>query len=189
MKRTTLLFAALLAVLAPSLSAQIAHKAQRSFVGGFDLIAYKTEVKDVVTFRGSIPAGDVFAPENNIAIPTLAGEMLDQGTEKQDKFAITQKLDDIGASINFSVGGVMVEFYGKCLRKDLPTVIDASRGGDPHARLCAGGIREVKETTGGRSAAGHGKHELPCEPGAGGEALPKRSPELRAANEGADGGD
>jgi zinc protease len=36
---------------------------------------------------------------------------------------IAQKLDEIGAKIDFSVDGVMAEFSGKCLRKDLPVVI------------------------------------------------------------------
>ena len=74
-------------------------------------------------FAAHCRPGDSFAPKDNLAVPTLTGEMLDQGTTKQDKFAIAQKLDDIGATINFSVDGVMVEFHGKCLRKDLPTVI------------------------------------------------------------------
>ncbi len=116
-------FALLFLATAASVSAQIAAKVDRSQIAGFDLIACKTDVQDVVTFRGSLPAGDSFAPSNNIAIPTLVGEMLDKGTTKQDKFAIAQKLDDIGARIAFSVDGVMVEFRGKCLRKDLPTVI------------------------------------------------------------------
>ncbi len=49
--------------------------------------------------------------------------MLDQGTTAHDKYAIAQKLDEIGARIDFSVGGVMLEFRGKCLRKDLPVVM------------------------------------------------------------------
>lgn len=124
MKRLTL-FVLLLAFTVPSASAaaKMADKAVRAKVAGIDLIAYPTEVEDVVTFRGSLPAGDSFAPPSNFAIPTLVGEMLDKGTEKQDKYAIAQKLDEIGAVIDFSVGGVMVEFHGKCLRKDLPTVI------------------------------------------------------------------
>lgn len=121
MKRISL--ALLFAALSHPAFAQIADKVVRTKIAGIDLIAYKTDVQDVVTFRGSLPAGDSFAPKSNVAIPTLTGEMLDQGTTKQDKFAITQKLDDIGASISFSVGGVMVEFRGKCLRKDLPVVI------------------------------------------------------------------
>ncbi|MEP6820906.1 MAG: pitrilysin family protein [Chthoniobacterales bacterium] len=115
--------ALVLAALVSSASAQIAEKVNRSQTGGFDLVACKTDVQDVVTFHGSLPAGDSFAPANNRAIPTLAGEMLDKGTTKQDKFAIAQKLDQIGAHIDFSVSGVMVEFRGKCLRKDLSTVI------------------------------------------------------------------
>lgn len=123
MKRISLLFALLYGTVAGSLQAQIAEKVVREKVAGIDLIAYPTGVKDVVTFRGSLPAGDSFAPENNVAIPTLTGEMLDKGTTKQDKFAISQKLDNIGANIDFGVDGVMVEFNGKCLRKDLPIVI------------------------------------------------------------------
>lgn len=108
---------------AASLQAQIAQKVIREKVAGIDLIAYPTGVQDVVTFRGSLPAGDSFAPETNVAIATLTGEMLDKGTTKHDKFAIAQALDNIGANIEFAVDGVMVEFRGKCLRKDLPLVM------------------------------------------------------------------
>ena len=109
--------------LAAVLPAQIAEKVVREKVAGIDLIACKTDVQDVVTFRGSLPAGDSFAPKENLAIPTLVGGMLDKGTTKQDKFAIAQKLDNIGAKIGFSVHGVMLEFSGKCLSKDLPLVL------------------------------------------------------------------
>ncbi len=104
-------------------AANIADKVVRANVAGIDLLAYPTGVDQVVTFRGSLPAGDSFAGSGNVAIPTLVGEMLDEGTAKQDKFAIAQKLDNLGARIRFSVGGVMLEFGGKCLRKDLPEVI------------------------------------------------------------------
>ena len=124
MKRISflLLSAACVAFSIPAFG-QIADKVVRTKIAGIDLIAYETGVENVVTFRGSLPAGDSFAPEHNAAIPTLAGEMLDQGTTKQDKFAIAQQLENIGATIHFSVGGVMTEFSGKCLRKDLPLVV------------------------------------------------------------------
>src|SRR4029078_8218954 len=105
MTRKSISLAALLAVsIAIQAPAQIADKVVRTKVAGIDLIACKTDVKNVVTFRGSLPAGDVFAPPQNLAIPTLAGEMLDKGTTQHDKFAIQQKLDEIGAKIDFSVG-------------------------------------------------------------------------------------
>ncbi|MDQ6859720.1 MAG: insulinase family protein [Verrucomicrobiota bacterium] len=112
-----------LALLASDASGGIADKIVREKIAGIDVLAYKTGVEDVVTFRGSFPAGDSFAGKGNIAVPTLVGDMLDKGTTKQDKFAIAQKLDNIGAKIGFDVTGVMLDFSGKCLRKDLPVVI------------------------------------------------------------------
>ncbi len=106
-----------------SLGANIAAKVVREKVAGIDLIAYKTGVENVITFRGSFPAGDSFAGSGNVAVPTLVGSMLDKGTTAHDKFAIAQKLDEIGAKIGFGVDGVMLEFHGKCLSKDLPVVI------------------------------------------------------------------
>ncbi len=109
--------------LAAALHAGIADNAVRTRIAGIDLIACKTGVKDVVTFCGSLPAGDSFAGSGNLAVPTLVGAMLDQGTTTEDKFAIAQKLDSVGAELEFAVGGTLVEFSGKCLRKDLPMVI------------------------------------------------------------------
>ncbi len=103
--------------------AQIAANAVRTKIAGIDVIAYPTGVKDVVTIRGSLPAGDVFAGDGNAAIPTLTGMLLDQGTTKQDKFAIAQKLESVGATISFSVDSEMVEVSAKCLKQDAPLVI------------------------------------------------------------------
>ena len=110
-------------LLAAPLHAQIAQNAVRARIAGIDVIAYPTGVKDVVTFCGALPAGDSFAPPGNLAVPTLVGAMLDKGTATEDKFAIAQKLDSVGAELDFEVGGTLMEFSGKCLRKDLPLVI------------------------------------------------------------------
>lgn len=118
-----LLYVLLSPFLAATLAAQIADKVVREEISGIDVIAYKTGVEDVVTFHGSLPAGDSFAPTENVAIPTLVGGMLDKGTKAHDKFAIAQKLDNIGAKIGFNVQGVMLDFSGKCLSKDLPLVL------------------------------------------------------------------
>lgn len=103
--------------------AAIADKITRATVAGIDVIAYPTSIKDVVTFTGSLPAGDSFAPDTNLAIASLTGGMLDKGTTTQDKFAIAQKLDAVGATLSFSTDDTMVTFSGKCLRKDVPLVI------------------------------------------------------------------
>jgi zinc protease len=119
------LIPSILFILSLSVTAQaaISDGVTRATVAGIDVIAYPTAIKDVVTFAGSLPAGDSFAPDTNLAIATLTGGMLDKGTTTQDKFAIAQKLDAVGATVSFSTGDTMVTFSGKCLRKDLPLVI------------------------------------------------------------------
>jgi zinc protease len=103
--------------------ANAVEKSHREQVAGIDLITYRTDVKDVVVVLGSLPAGDAMAESGNIAIPTLAGMMLDRGTKSLDKFAIAEQLDNVGAEISFSVGTQTVEIRAKCLKKDLPLVI------------------------------------------------------------------
>jgi zinc protease len=104
-------------------AANVADQSHRSQVGGVDLVTYHTDVKDVVVILGSMPAGDAMAEPGNIAIPTLAGMMLDRGTKSLDKFAIAEQLDNVGAEISFSVGTQSLEIRAKCLKKDLPLVI------------------------------------------------------------------
>lgn len=110
-------------LLAPRLHAAIADGVVRTTVSGVDVIAFRTGVRDVVTFTGSLPAGDSFSPDSNLAIASLVGGMLDKGTTAQDKFSISQKLDAVGAELAFSVNDTMVVFSGKCLRKDVPLVV------------------------------------------------------------------
>jgi zinc protease len=122
MKSTLRFFALGLALLATA-SAQIAPRVVRSKIAGLDVLIYKTGVNDVVTIKGSLPAGDALSGEGNLAIPTLTGMLLDQGTTKQDKFAIAEKLEGVGASIDFSVGQQLAEISAKCLKKDVPLVL------------------------------------------------------------------
>jgi zinc protease len=103
--------------------AQVAKNAVRQNVHGIDLVVLKTGVQEVVTIRGTLPAGDSRSPDTNPAIATLAGGMLDKGTTQHDKFAIAQMLGDVGATINFGVGPSALNINAKCLRKDLPLVI------------------------------------------------------------------
>jgi zinc protease len=104
-------------------SANVADQSHRSQVAGIDLITYHTDVKEVVVILGALPAGDAMAESGNIAVPTLAGMMLDRGTKSLDKFAIAEQLDNVGAEITFGVGTQSLEIRAKCLKKDLPMVI------------------------------------------------------------------
>ena len=54
-----------------ALLAQIAPKVVRTRVAGIDVIAYRTAVEQIVTLRGSLPAGDAFCPPENPAIAKI----------------------------------------------------------------------------------------------------------------------
>lgn len=102
---------------------KIAPNAKRSTVAGIDVIAYPMGVKDVVTVRANLPAGRALGVGGNPAIPTLTGMLLDQGSQKQDKFAIAEKLEAVGASINFAVGADVLNINARALKKDAPMVL------------------------------------------------------------------
>jgi zinc protease len=103
--------------------ASMASRGHRADTAGIDVVTYPTHVRDVVVVLGALPAGDAMAGTGNAAVPTLAGMMLDRGTTKLDKFAIAERLEDVGASISFGVGTQSLEIRAKCLRKDLPMVL------------------------------------------------------------------
>jgi len=112
-----------LSLFLPAGRAQIAPQVQRAQIAGLDVLIYKTGVNDVVTIEGSLPAGDVFAGDGNVAIPTLTGMLLEQGTTTQNQFAIAEKLERVGASISFSAGDQLLNIQAKCLKKDVALVI------------------------------------------------------------------
>jgi len=102
---------------------KMAPNVQRSKVAGIDFIAYPTGVKDVVTVRAVLPAGKAQGAAGNPAVPTLTGMLLDQGTKTQDKFAIAEKLEAVGASIHFGVDTNVLNISAKSLKKDAPMVL------------------------------------------------------------------
>jgi zinc protease len=102
---------------------KIAPNARRSKIAGIDVIAYPTGVKDVVTLRASLPAGRALGAKGNPAIPVLTGMLLDQGTKTQDKFAIAEKLESVGAAISFRVGTDVLDISARSLKKDAPLVL------------------------------------------------------------------
>jgi len=102
---------------------KIAPNAKRSKIAGIDVIAYPTGVKDVVTLRASLPAGRALGAKGNPAIPVLTGMLLDQGTKSQDKFAIAEKLESVGAAISFRVGTDVLDISARSLKKDAPMVL------------------------------------------------------------------
>jgi zinc protease len=103
--------------------AKISPNVRRRNISGVDVVTLKTGMKDVVTIRGVLNAGDVFNPPQNSAIADLTAGMLDKGTLKRDKFALAEMLEQVGATISFGTGSHTLNFTAKTLRKDLTLVL------------------------------------------------------------------
>jgi zinc protease len=105
-------------------AASVAKNAVRQNINGIDLVVLKTGIKDVVTIRGTLAAGDARSPESNVALADLAAGMLDKGTVTRDKFVIAKALGDVGAAVGFGTSASALNISAKCLRADLPMVIN-----------------------------------------------------------------
>ncbi len=105
-------------------AAGVAQNAVRQNIGGIDLVVVKTGIKDVVTIRGTLAAGDARSPDSNVALADLAAGMLDKGTVTRDKFVIAKALGDVGAAIGFGTSASALNISAKCLRADLPMVMN-----------------------------------------------------------------
>jgi len=122
MKRFTIL-SSVFCLLSSVILAGVADNAVRQKISGIDVVTLKTGVKDVVTIRGNIAAGDSRSPDTNVALADLVAGMLDKGTTTRDKYAISKMLGDVGATINFSTNASALNINAKCLRADLPLVL------------------------------------------------------------------
>jgi zinc protease len=126
----------------------IAKHVVRTKIAGIDVIAYPTDIKDVVTIVGSLPAGDALATAN-IALATLTGIMLDKGTSTMDKFAIAKELDRVGAQLGFSVGKQTLTVQARSLKADLPLVLRLMADELRHPAFSAEEFAKAKIAVGG----------------------------------------
>ncbi|MEN8661271.1 MAG: pitrilysin family protein, partial [Lentimonas sp.] len=97
---------------------------QRTSVANIDIIAIDMPIDDVVSFVGSFAAGDALNPEDAPALAGLTAAMLDKGTAKNDRFVIAERMDTLGANLNFSADPHSLSFSGRFLRSDAGAVMD-----------------------------------------------------------------
>ncbi|WP_431822194.1 M16 family metallopeptidase [Burkholderia sp. F1] len=106
--------------------AGIADRVVRSRAGSIDLLVYPMAPQEMVSLSGVMPLGDADAASKaaNPAVPLLTGMLLEAGTTRRDKVAISGLLDSLGAQLSFHTAGGYVGIRGKSLTRDLPTLID-----------------------------------------------------------------
>ena len=97
---------------------------KRAKIGTIDLIAIDLPIEGVVSFVGSIAAGDSLSPDDASMLATLTASMLDKGTINADRFKIAEQLDTLGAGIGFSSGAQSLSFSGQFLRPDAGPVLE-----------------------------------------------------------------
>ena len=98
-----------------------------------------------------MPLGDADTASKaaNPAVPLLTGMLLQEGSTRRDKVAISALLESLGAQLSFQTDGGYVGIHGQSLTKDLPTLIDLMA---EQLRLpaFAGGAGQGQEPAGGR---------------------------------------
>lgn len=93
-------------------------------IGPIRLVTVDMPVEKVVAFVGSFAAGNARNPSGNPLLASLTAQMLDQGTERNDRFALAESLDTLGAELGFQADAHSLSFSGKFLRNDAGFVID-----------------------------------------------------------------
>ena len=82
------------------------------------LVTVDLPIEQVVSFSGSISAGDQKSPKDNPLIADLTASMLDKGTKSMDRFEITKLLNSQGIKIQFDSNSHALIFSGKFLKKN-----------------------------------------------------------------------
>ena len=88
------------------------------YISKIHLVTVDLPIEQVVSFSGSISAGDQKSPEDNPLIADLTAAMLDKGTQSMDRFEITELLNSLGIIIQFDSKSNVLTFSGKFLKKD-----------------------------------------------------------------------
>lgn len=92
-------------------------------VKGVKTYVMPTGAKDVVTISGSMLGGSIHCTSTNSKTAALVTSMLDKGTEKKDKYEISETLESVGAELSFSSTRYHTHFTGFCLKNNLDTVV------------------------------------------------------------------
>jgi len=97
---------------------------QQATVAGIQVIAIDMPIEEVVSFVGSFAAGDALNPDDAPALASLTAAMIDKGTAKNDRFALAERLDTLGADLKFSADAHSLQFSGRFLRSDAGEIMD-----------------------------------------------------------------
>lgn len=106
-----------------TLNQRLSERVTSNIVRGIRVLTIKTPVEKVVTIAGSIEgAGQAYS--SNPVLPEMVVNMLDEGTQRRNKFEIARQLERCGAQVGFQIGHKRASFKARCLTKDVPLVME-----------------------------------------------------------------
>lgn len=100
----------------------LADRTLEQSAGPARLLVLPTDVRDVVSFRGSFRTAPDLADGDDL-VQAVVMDLLPKGTRHHDRFALAEALEDRGAIVSFYSDGLWAGFSGKCLRDDLGDVL------------------------------------------------------------------
>ena len=94
---------------------------------GGTVLLLETGVENVISLRGSIPAGDFFSPPEKKMVAKLTANLLDHGTKKRDKFKLAEALEEMGAELRFTAGTFDLTIKARFLTEHTERVLELVR--------------------------------------------------------------
>lgn len=97
---------------------------QQSLPNGLQILVYENPSTESVVIYGSLRAGSVYEESRLAGLASMTAASLLRGTKSRDFDAIHSALEDIGAEFEYSTSKFRVNFSGRALAEDLPTLMD-----------------------------------------------------------------
>src|SRR5690606_1224183 len=91
---------------------------------GLTLMLLPLPGSGTVAISGKILAGDCFASQDKSQIPYLVSETLTRGSSKFTKEALSEELENMGASLELYTSNFWSEFDTEVVREDLPRLME-----------------------------------------------------------------
>lgn len=93
---------------------------------GATLLVLENKATPTMRIRGSLRAGTFFAPEGTMgkwSLAQICASMLERGSNTYTKLEIAERLESVGAELDFASSTFAVSFNGRARRKDFSSLI------------------------------------------------------------------
>jgi zinc protease len=90
---------------------------------GITVLIYENAASQSIVIDGIIRAGALVESRETAGLANYTADMLLRGTKKRSFDVIFEELEAVGASVDFSAGRHVSDFFGSCLAEDLDLIL------------------------------------------------------------------